>query len=111
MASRSGRRREFSRNARVSLSYRDALDRVGKTRETDELGEMLRRADLTGDEILSKAMPVQAYEIESEQLIGDYLRSRSEERRRWDRFSSVAEEYNEYERQTQLVGTLDPRRP
>jgi len=44
VASRSGRRRELSRNARVSLSYREALDRVGKTREPDELGEMLRLA-------------------------------------------------------------------
>ena len=39
-------------------------------------------------------------------------RSRVPEKRRlWERFSDSAEEYNALERETQLFGTLGPRKP
>jgi len=97
--------------ATVYLSYRDALDRVGQTREPDKLAEILSQADITGDEVLAKAVLIRAYEVQNEALVGDYLKNRPEETRSYEKFTDAAEEFNILERQTQLFGTLGPRKP
>jgi hypothetical protein len=96
--------------AMLMLSYRDALDRTHRIRDARELEEMLDRAQMTGDEVLARAVLVRGYGLESEPLVGRYLAAYPDHRSRWDRFSSAAEAFNAFERERKLFGAMGPRR-
>ena len=98
--------------AMLSMSYRDALDRA-QTRDTRELEDLLERAEITGDEVLAKAILLRGYQREDERLVGRYLENRPEERRRWDEFMDAAQEANAAESVNGrlLSDAAAPRRP
>lgn len=90
--------------ALVAMSYRQALAQVKETIEPRVLEETLEQATLVGDEVLAKAVLVRGYQLEHEGLVGSYLRGRPEERKRYDKFTAAAEEYNDLEAKTWLFG-------
>ncbi len=77
------------------LVYRDALDRVSKTREPRELSDTLTRAQMTGDAALAKAVLFRGYELQNPGLVGSYFESHPDELPRWEEFMRAAEEHNQ----------------
>ncbi len=77
------------------LVYRDALDRVSKTREPRELSDTLARAQMTGDAALAKAVLFRGYELENPGLVGAYFEKYPDERPVWEEFMGAAEEHNQ----------------
>lgn len=97
--------------AMVAVAYRDALDRVEGLRTADELIRALERADRTGDEILAKAVLHRGYELESEKVVGAYLKIYPGERQKWGAFTRAAQDFNDHEGRRKLWGTMPPERP
>lgn len=97
--------------AAVAMSYRAALDQVSSVDTADGLKEQLRRAELTGDEVLAKAILFRGYELEDEVVVGSYLEAYPDDRRAWDEFTEAAEEHNALEHQERFFGQLGPEPP
>ena len=95
------------------LVYRDAIDRVSKTREPRELSDTLTRARMTGDAALAKAVLFRGYELENPTLVGAYFDEYPEELRAWDEFMASAQEHNRLEEtgMSGAVGVPEPERP
>ncbi len=77
------------------LVYRDALDRVSKTREPRELSDTLARAQMTGDAALAKAVLFRGYELQNPGLVGAYFEKQPDELPVWEEFMGAAEEHNQ----------------
>lgn len=90
--------------ALAAMSYRQALAQVKETIEPRVLEETLEQANLVGDEVLAKAVLVRSYQLEHEGLVGAYMKGRPEERKRYDKFTAAAEEYNDVEEKAWLFG-------
>jgi len=100
--------------AAAQMNYRDALFRVSELRDPRELEEVLERADLVADSALAKAAGlIRGYALGNEALVGAYLATRPDERRKWDEFTQAAEESNAAEsvEGRLLAGAHAPRRP
>ena len=77
------------------LSYRDALDRVGRTREPRELQETLDRARWTGDKALAKAVLYRGYVLQNHGgILQSYFQANPDDLPVWDGFMDSAEELN-----------------
>ena len=76
------------------LSYRDALDRVGRTREPRELQETLDRARWTGDKALAKPVLYRGYEPQNHGIVQSYFQANPDDLPVWDGFMNSAEELN-----------------
>jgi hypothetical protein len=79
------------------LVYRDALDRVSKTRDPRELTDTLTRAQMTGDSALAKAVLFRGYELQNAGLVGSYFESHPDEPPKWEEFMASAQEHNQLE--------------
>lgn len=79
------------------LVYRDALDRVSKSRDPRELTDTLARARTTGDAALAKACLFRGYELENAGLVGAYFEKHPDELPAWEEFMGAAEEHNALE--------------
>lgn len=98
--------------AQAMTSYRDAIARTSGTRDVKELEVVLDQANLTGDEVLAKAVLYRSYQLQSELLIGRFLEGRPEARQTWDQFMSAAEEHNAFEAERKpFGGARGPERP
>lgn len=97
--------------AAVSMSYRAALDQVSKEDTADRLQEQLKRAELTGDTVLAKAILFRGYELEDASVVAAYLESFPDDRRAWDEFTAAAEEHNALQHQERMFGQLGPEPP
>lgn len=97
--------------AMVAMSYRDALDRVEGVRDSDSLLQVLERAQKTGDEVLGKAVLYRGYELESESVVGAYVKTFPREASKYETFMRAAAAANKQEHQRMLFGTLPPRKP
>jgi hypothetical protein len=95
------------------LVYRDALDRVSKTREPRELSDVLARAHMTGDAALAKACLFRGYELQNANLVGAYFEGHPDELPAWERFMAAAEEHNVLENlgMSGAVGVTEPEQP
>jgi hypothetical protein len=95
------------------LVYRDAIDRVSKTREPRELSDTLARAQMTGDAALAKAVLFRGYELETPALVGAYFDGHPEELPVWEKFMASAQEHNTLESLglSGAVGVSEPERP
>ena len=95
------------------LVYRDALDRVSKTRDPRELTDTLTRARMTGDTALAKAVLFRGYELENPTLVGDYLDKYPDELPAWEEFMASAQEHNTLEKLgiSGAVRVPEPERP
>jgi hypothetical protein len=95
------------------LVYRDALDRVSKTRDPRELSATLARARTTGDAALAKACLYRGYELENPGLVGAYFEGRPDELPAWEEFMGAAEEHNALENlgMSGAAGVPEPERP
>lgn len=95
------------------LVYRDAIDRVSKTREPRELSDTLARAQMTGDAALAKAVLFRGYELENPTLVGAYLDGHPDELPAWEKFMASAQEHNTLESLglSGAVGVSEPERP
>jgi hypothetical protein len=95
------------------LIYRDALDRVSKTRDSRELTDTLTRARMTGDAALAKAILFRGYELENPDLVGTYLDKYPDELPVWEEFMASAQEHNTLENLgiSGAVGVPEPERP
>jgi hypothetical protein len=100
------------------LSYRDALDRVGRTREPRELQETLDRARWTGDKALAKAVLYRGYELQNRGIVQSYFQANPDDLPVWEGFMNSAEELNHlrrwglrYRRPISLGRSRVPRRP
>jgi hypothetical protein len=79
------------------LVYRDALDRVSKTRDPRELTDTLTRARMTDDSALAKAVLFRGYELQNAGLVGSYFESHPDELPKWEEFMASAQEHNQLE--------------
>ncbi len=95
----------------VQLSYRDALDRVSNISESKILSEKLQQAQITGDDVLAKAILARGYELEDESVVGAYFEKYPDHRQTWDRFMGAAQEYNTLEEQGRMFGDQGPEKP
>jgi hypothetical protein len=95
------------------LVYRDALDRVSKSRDPRELSDTLARARTTGDAALAKACLFRGYELENADLVGSYFEGRPGELPAWEEFMAAAEEHNRLEEMgmSGAAGVPEPERP
>lgn len=95
------------------LLYRDALDRVSKTREPRELTDTLACAQMTGDAALAKAVLFRGYELENPSLVGAYFERYPDELPAWEKFTASAQEYNALENlgMSGALGVPEPERP
>jgi hypothetical protein len=95
------------------LLYRDAIDRVSKTRDSRELTDTLDRARMTGDTALAKAVLFRGYELENPTLVGSYFEKYPDERAAWEEFMDSAQEHNALEELgiSGAVGVPEPERP
>ena len=96
--------------AMVGLSYRDALEKAYRVDDARELEGMLDRAQTTGDEVLARAVLARGYALESEPVVGKYLRMYPDHRERWDRFMDAAQKANDLEHRRRMFGAMGPRR-
>jgi len=94
------------------LLYRDALDRVSKTRDPRELTDTLTRAQMTGDAALAKAVLFRGYELENPSLVGAYFDKYPEELPAWEKFMASAQAHNTLENlgRSGAVGVSEPER-
>jgi hypothetical protein len=97
--------------AAVAMSYRAALDQVSSVDTADGLKETLKWAELTGDEVLAKAILFRGYELEDEVVVGTYLESFPDDRAAWDEFVDAGQQYNDFEHQERMFGQLGPEPP
>jgi hypothetical protein len=95
------------------LVYRDALDRVSKTRDPRELTDTLARARTTGDAALAKACLFRGYELENAGLVGAYFEKHPGELPAWEEFMASAKEHNRLEEMgmSGAAGVPEPERP
>jgi hypothetical protein len=95
------------------LLYRDALDRVSRTRDPRERTDTITRAQMTGDAALAKAVLFRGYELENPTLVGAYFDEYPEEQPAWEKFTASAQEHNNLENlgMSGAVGVSEPERP
>ncbi|WP_137292016.1 hypothetical protein [Nocardioides dongxiaopingii] len=62
--------------ASLTISRRDAADRVAAVGTRDELGELLRRATRSGDEVLARAVAERALEDLDDRTMNQFLEDR-----------------------------------
>jgi hypothetical protein len=93
--------------------YRDALERVSKTRDPRELTDTLARARMTGDVALAKAVLFRGYELDNPSLVGAYFDGRPDELPAWEAFMAAAEEHNRLEEMgiELSAGVPEPEKP
>jgi hypothetical protein len=97
----------------AALSYRDALDRAGRLRESRQLADLLARAEITGDHGLARAVLYRGYELQSEGLVHSYFEKYPNELPAWEKFMGAAQEHNALETLgiTAAAGVPEPERP
>jgi hypothetical protein len=93
------------------LAYREALDRVKAVGTPAELEEILQSAELTGDEYLSVAVLVKAYELQSSRLVGKVLEFRPELQEAYESYLDAAEALNHFNKGQGLFGSGGRIRP
>jgi hypothetical protein len=93
--------------------YRDAIDRVSKTRDPRELTDTLTPARMTGDVSLAKAVLFRGYELENPRVVGAYFDKYPDELPAWEEFMASAQEHNNLESlgMSGAAGVPEPERP
>jgi hypothetical protein len=84
----------------VTMSMRDALDRLEGVTSPDELSRKLEQAHELGDEVMAKAILRKGYELGElggERVVGSYLERYPDELKTWSSFMDAAEEFNRVE--------------
>ncbi len=64
--------------ASLAISRRDAGDRVDSVQSTDDLLKLLERANVSGDEVLARAVAEKAYENRNSRVLNRFLETRPE---------------------------------
>jgi hypothetical protein len=98
--------------ASLAISRRDAGDRVASVHSTSDLFDLLERADLSGDEILARAVAQKAYENGDAKVINRFLESRpaldEAVTRLWKRRRNHDHEVEEVFRFSMKLATIKP---
>ncbi len=90
--------------AALRASYRERLEHAKKLTSADEVGEALEEAELTGDDLMAKALLYRAFALGDTESVGAYLASRPQEAANYEAFMAISEEWNEFERYCALFG-------